>query len=119
MFPNRYNIYLHDTPAKSLFGREVRAYSHGCIRLNDPFDFAYALLAKQTQDPVGLFQGRLQSGNESSVTLDEPVPVHLTYRTAFTGADGTMEFRRDVYRRDAKIWAALSRTGVVVSGVQG
>ena len=119
MFPNQYNIYLHDTPAKSLFGREVRAYSHGCIRLNDPFDFAYALLAKQTQDPVGLFQGRLQSGNESSVTLAEPVPVHLTYRTAFTSDDGALEFRRDVYRRDRAIWAALSRAGVAVSGLQG
>lgn len=53
MFPNRYNIYLHDTPAKNLFGREVRAYSHGCVRLADPFDFAYTLLAKQTSDPKG------------------------------------------------------------------
>ncbi len=119
MFPNKYNIYLHDTPAKSLFGREVRAFSHGCIRLNDPFDFAYALLAAQTDDPVGLFQSRLGSGNESSVRLDEPVPVHLIYRTAFTNDAGQVEFRRDVYGRDGRIWAALSREGVVVPGLQG
>ena len=119
MFPNQYNIYLHDTPAKSLFGREVRAYSHGCIRLNDPFDFAYALLAKQTDDPVGLFQARLKSGNESSVRLDEPVPVHLVYRTAFTTNTGQVEFRRDIYGRDGRIWNALAREGVVVPGVQG
>lgn len=119
MFPNQYNIYLHDTPAKSLFGREVRAYSHGCIRLNDPFDFAYALLAKQSDDPEGLFQSRLRSGNESSVRLDEPVPVHLVYRTAFTTNTGKVEFRRDVYGRDRKIWNALNREGVVVPGVQG
>ena len=119
MFPNQYNIYLHDTPAKSLFGREIRAYSHGCIRLNDPFDFAYALLAKQTDDPVGLFQSRLQSGNESSVRLDEAVPVHLVYRTAFTTNAGGVEFRRDVYGRDGRIWSALAREGVAVPGVQG
>lgn len=119
MFPNKYNIYLHDTPAKSLFGREIRAYSHGCIRLNDPFDFAYALLAAQTDDPVDLFQARLKSGNESSIRLDEPVPVHLAYRTAFTTTDGQLEFRRDVYGRDTRIWAALSRAGVVVPGIRG
>ena len=119
MFPNQYNIYLHDTPAKSLFGREVRAYSHGCIRLNDPFDFAYALLSKQTDDPEGLFQSRLRSGNESSVRLDEPVPVHIVYRTAFTTNSGGIEFRRDIYGRDRKIWNALTREGVVVPGVQG
>jgi murein L,D-transpeptidase YcbB/YkuD len=119
MFPNQYNIYLHDTPAKSLFGREVRAYSHGCIRLNDPFDFAYALLSKQTDDPEGLFQSRLRSGNESRVRLDEPVPVHIVYRTAFTANSGGIEFRRDIYGRDRKIWNALTREGVVVPGVQG
>lgn len=119
MFPNKYNIYLHDTPAKDLFGREIRAFSHGCIRLNDPFDFAYALLAKQTDDPVGLFQSRLRSGAESLVKLEQPVPVHLVYRTAFTTDTGELGFRRDVYGRDARIWAALSRAGVVVPGVQG
>ena len=119
MFPNQYNIYLHDTPAKNLFSRETRAYSHGCIRLNDPFDFAYELLAKQSPDPVGFFQSRLQSGNETRVDLDEPVPVHLVYRTAFTDPLGNLNFRRDVYGRDRKIWDALSREGVVVRGVQG
>ena len=119
MFPNQYNIYLHDTPAKSLFGREVRAYSHGCIRLNDPFDFAYALLAKQSDNPEELFQSRLRTGNESRVTLDEAVPVHLVYRTAFTTNTGDVEFRRDIYGRDRKIWNALTREGVVVPGVQG
>jgi murein L,D-transpeptidase YcbB/YkuD len=119
IFPNQYNIYLHDSPAKSLFGREVRAYSHGCIRLSDPFDFAYALLAKQTDDPEGLFQSRLRTGDESRIRLDEQVPVHLIYRTAFTTNTGAVEFRRDIYGRDRKIWNALTREGVVVPGVQG
>lgn len=112
IFPNKYNIYLHDTPAKSLFGREARAFSHGCVRLKDPFDFAYALLAKQSDNPVELFQSRLKSGVESVVPLKTQVPVHLIYRTAVAMPKGGMEYRRDVYGRDAKIWAALVKKGV-------
>lgn len=119
MFPNKYNIYLHDTPAKKLFTREVRAFSHGCIRLNDPFDFAYALLAKQTADPEGFFQGRLATGKESRVDLDQHVPVHIGYRTAFTSAKGRINYRRDIYGRDAKIWNALARQGVALRSVGG
>lgn len=119
MFPNRYNIYLHDTPAKSLFGREVRAFSHGCIRLNDPFDFAYELLSVQTADPEGFFQSQLRTGRERRVDLENPVPVHLVYRTAFTQADGRMQFRRDVYGRDGRIWNALAREGVAIRAVRG
>ena len=119
MFPNRYNIYLHDTPAQDLFSREVRAFSHGCIRLDDPFDFAYALLARQTSDPVGYFQQILNTRNETRVDLETPVPVHLVYRTAFTSVTGELQFRADIYGRDALIWDALSREGVVVGGFQG
>ncbi|RYG92331.1 murein L,D-transpeptidase [Loktanella sp. IMCC34160] len=119
MFPNPYNIYLHDTPAKSLFSREVRAYSHGCIRLNDPFDFAYALLARQTNNPEEYFQSILRTGNETRVDLADPVPVHIVYRTAFTNVTGSLQFRRDVYGRDRQIWNALAREGVAVRAVQG
>ncbi|WP_439156444.1 L,D-transpeptidase family protein [Yoonia sp.] len=119
MFPNRYNIYLHDTPAKSLFRRETRAFSHGCIRLNDPFDFAYTLLARQVADPEAFFQSRLRTGQEQRVDLERPVPVHLVYRTAYTKADGRTQFRRDIYGRDAKIWRALAREGVAVRAVRG
>ena len=119
LFPNKYNIYLHDTPAKNLFGRQVRAFSHGCIRLNDPFDFAYALLARQTSDPQGYFQSRLTTGRETRVNLDQPVPVHIVYRTAFTNVTGSLQFRSDVYGRDARIWEALAREGVAVRAVRG
>ncbi|MGR3463237.1 L,D-transpeptidase family protein [Limimaricola sp.] len=115
MFPNRYNIYLHDTPAKSLFGRESRAFSHGCVRLNDPFEFAYALLAAQEDDPEGFFQSRLATKREARVVLDAPVPVHLIYRTAFTDTEGRLQFRRDVYGRDRTIWDALAGAGVEIS----
>ena len=112
MFPNKYNIYLHDTPAQDLFAREVRTYSHGCVRLDDPHDFAYALLARQEADPVGFFQRILNSGAETRVDLAEPVPVHLIYRTAFTRAKGQVNYRRDVYGRDGRIWSALEAAGV-------
>jgi len=119
MFPNRHNIYLHDTPAKNLFSREVRAYSHGCIRLHQPFEFAYALLAKQTSDPQGLFQSKLSTGAETRVDLNDPVPVHIVYRTAFVTANGSANFRRDIYGRDAKIFSALAKAGVQLRAVGG
>ena len=119
MFPNKYNIYLHDTPQKSLFAREVRAFSHGCIRLAQPFEFAYALLALQEEDPKAFFHRVLNSGKETKVELDKPVPVHLIYRTAYVGPKGDVQYRRDVYERDRKIWAALQKAGVALPDVQG
>lgn len=112
MFPNKYNIYLHDTPSKSLFGRETRTFSHGCVRLQDPFDFAYVMLGPQEADPEAFFQSVLRSGQETRVDLEQPVPVHLVYRTAFTDTRGEMNYRKDMYGRDAKIWSALQAAGV-------
>lgn len=119
LFPNRWNIYLHDTPAKSLFQREVRAFSHGCIRLKDPFDFAYAVLSSQTADPKGLFRQHLNSGRESPIRVESTLPVHLTYRTAFTTAKGRIGYRRDIYGRDARIAEALRGAGVVLGATEG
>ena len=119
MFPNPHNIYLHDTPSKSLFDNEVRAYSHGCIRLGDPFDFAYALLALQSDDPKAEFAAHLETGRETTVPLDTPLPVHLVYFTAWPNAKGTIGYRRDVYGRDGRIFDALTEAGVALSGVRG
>lgn len=119
MFPNKHNIYLHDTPAKNLFSRDVRAFSHGCVRLAQPFDFAYTLLAKQTDEPQAYFQRILKSGRETKVNLETQVPVHIIYRTAFTTPKGQTQYRADIYGRDARIWSALSQAGVVLGGVQG
>lgn len=112
MFPNPWSIYLHDTPDKHLFARESRAYSSGCVRLNDPFDFAYTLLAPQEADPKAAFHRVLDTGRQERIFLQPPVPVHLDYRTAFTDARGRLNFRGDIYGRDAKIWAALAKLGV-------
>ena len=112
MFPNKYNIYLHDTPSKHLFAHARRAYSHGCIRLAKPFDFAYEILSKQSDDPKGLFHRILDTGQETQVDLDKEIPVHIIYRTAFTNAKGEPQYRQDVYGRDARIWAAMKNAGV-------
>lgn len=119
MFPNSHNIYLHDTPAKNLFSRETRAFSHGCVRLRDPFDFAYALLAKQENSPEEFFQAKLKTGRETVVPLKEHVPVHIVYRTAITDPKGRMNYRRDIYGRDAKIFDAMAKAGVSLRAVQG
>lgn len=119
MFPNKYNIYLHDTPAKNLFEREKRDYSHGCIRLQKPFEFAYTLLAKQENDPKGFFHATLNTGRETRVNMVDPVPVHIQYRTAFTRAKGPVQYRRDVYGRDGRIWDALEKAGVSLRAQQG
>jgi murein L,D-transpeptidase YcbB/YkuD len=115
MFPNTHSIYLHDTPQKALFANDVRAYSHGCIRLNDPIDFAHQMLAPQSDDPDGLFASYLKTGTEAGLRLSEPVPVHLVYFTAYPSSKGRMTYRRDVYGRDAAIFRALTEAGVVLS----
>ena len=119
MFPNQYNIYLHDTPSKSLFGKEVRAFSHGCIRLGDPFDFAYTLLARQSDNPQSLFASYLNKGAEAQLVLEQKVPVHLVYFTAWPNAQGGMDYYRDIYGRDADVFAALNAAGVSLAGPQG
>jgi murein L,D-transpeptidase YcbB/YkuD len=119
MFPNPHDIYLHDTPHKSLFAKEVRAYSHGCIRLKDPFGFAYALLAPQSADPQAEFASHLRTGVETVINMTVPIPVHLVYFTAYPTAKGEMTYRRDVYGRDARIFEALTEAGVVLDPVRG
>jgi murein L,D-transpeptidase YcbB/YkuD len=119
MFPNKYNIYLHDTPSKNLFERAKRDFSHGCIRLQQPFDFAYELLSKQESNPKPFFQAKLNTGRETVVKLEKHVPVHIIYRTAFTQAKGPTQYRNDVYGRDGRIWDALRKAGVSLRAVRG
>ncbi len=119
MFPNAHSIYLHDTPAKELFQREVRDYSSGCIRLADPFDFAYRLLERQMEDPRPYFDALVASGQQTRVRLEAHVPVHLVYFTAYPGATGTMQYRRDIYGRDAVLFRALLEAGVAFPGAGG
>jgi murein L,D-transpeptidase YcbB/YkuD len=119
LFPNKWNIYLHDTPSKSLFQKESRAFSHGCVRVGQPFDLAYVLLGAQSDDPRAEFQRILKTGRETTVPLKQPVPVHLVYFTAFPTPTGHVEYRRDVYGRDATLFTALQRAGVELPGSKG
>lgn len=114
LFPNEFDIYLHDTPSKSLFDKVVRDFSHGCVRVARPLDLAYLLLSRQTDDPEGLFQRHLDSGRETTVNLDQPVPVFLTYQTVWHDAAGEIVYLEDVYGRDAKVFAALEAAGVSI-----
>ncbi|WP_410217207.1 murein L,D-transpeptidase [Paracoccus sp. (in: a-proteobacteria)] len=112
IFPNPWNIYLHDTPTKHLFGNSVRAYSNGCIRIGDPVDLAHALLSVQSDDPAGVFQRARDSGRETWVSLRPAVPVHLVYFTAWPDAQGRVRLFDDIYGRDARVWHALEAEGV-------
>lgn len=114
MFPNKYNIYLHDTPSKSLFNEERRAFSHGCIRLADPIDFAHNLLRIQTGMSDREFRTILDSGRESSIPLRQKIPIHLVYFTAYPEARGRIHYWRDVYQRDERLWASMAAAGVEV-----
>jgi len=120
MFPNRFAIYLHDTPAKKLFGRDTRAFSHGCVRVARPFEFAYELLKPQYGSKAkGTFQAILERGKERFVNLETAVPVHLTYRSAVVDARGKVQYRGDIYGRDRKVFRALVEAGVAVGGAKG
>lgn len=106
LFPNKHDVYLHDTPEKSLFSRDVRAYSHGCVRVESPFDFADALLANEPKfgrdTLVAAFGPR-----ERWFNMDVKVPVYLTYFTLRVNEEGEVRSFADIYGHDEKIAAAL------------
>lgn len=112
MFPNRFAIYLHDTPSKNLFNKDARAFSHGCIRVRDPMRLAELLLRPQEADPAAFIDRLLARGREATVRLAETVPVYLTYRTVWIADDGEAEYRDDIYGRDARVLNALTAAGV-------
>lgn len=107
MFPNPWNIYLHDTPTKHLFDQSRRAYSHGCIRIGRPIDLAHEVLLNQVGNPQAVFRKALESGRETYVNLRDPIPVHLVYFTAFPDETGRIQRFPDIYGRDARVQAAL------------
>jgi murein L,D-transpeptidase YcbB/YkuD len=119
MFPNQHSIYLHDTPHKEYFPRDVRAYSNGCIRVEKPDELARILLTGQVPDPPAAFDGWVAARTERTVNLARPIPIHIVYRTAFFDAGGMLRFRSDVYGRDARALEALEAAGVILPEAQG
>jgi murein L,D-transpeptidase YcbB/YkuD len=100
IFPNRYSVYLHDTPGDNLFDRLTRTLSHGCVRIEKPTEFAAYLLKGQPDWTAERIEQAMHAAREKHVKLKIPVPVHLLYWTAWADADGTVHFRDDVYRYD-------------------
>ena len=103
--PNRFDVYLHDTPLKNLFSSDSRRRSHGCVRVQNPRELAVLLL----QRPMETINQRIALGHTNSLSLPEPVPVFFVYQTAFIGENGALEFRPDVYQRDEEVWQHLHR----------
>jgi murein L,D-transpeptidase YcbB/YkuD len=106
--PNPYAIYLHDTPAKTLFERDKRALSHGCIRVRDPLRLAAALLNARDWDEAAL-QAEIDKGETTGMALSKAVPVYVLYLTMAVAPDGSATYFEDVYRRDAAIVKALDK----------
>jgi len=108
MFPNKYNVYIHDTPSKSKFTRAARYFSHGCLRLRDPLKMAEMILG-----PEGWSRAKIDSvirkGKRRVVKLKQQIPVHVVYITSWVNKDGSVNFRKDVYGRDKILAKALSK----------
>jgi murein L,D-transpeptidase YcbB/YkuD len=107
MLPNRFSVYLHDTSSPALFRRTVRTFSHGCIRVEKPAELAAYVLRHNEGWDLERVRSVMKSGARRIVTLKQPVPVHLTYATAWAADDGTVQFRNDVYGRDSLLFKAL------------
>jgi murein L,D-transpeptidase YcbB/YkuD len=108
LFPNRFNVYLHDTPSRELFGKTERNFSSGCIRIEKPVDMADYLLTNQPGWNPQRVRDTIDSMRETSIHLDRPIPVHLLYWTVFVDGVGDLQFRPDIYSRDEKLIRALS-----------
>lgn len=106
LFPNKHHIYMHDTPSKSLFKKDVRAFSHGCIRLHDPKGMAAAVLGK-TKDYVS---SRIAAGQNEQEKVAGDIPVYVSYFTAWPENDGSIGFYTDVYDRDRYLLKAIEKT---------
>ncbi|MBI4209559.1 MAG: L,D-transpeptidase family protein [Deltaproteobacteria bacterium] len=107
MFPNPYDVYLHDTPSQELFERTVRNFSSGCIRVEKPLELAEYLLRGDSRWNPAKLQTAIDRGTEQTVRLPEPVSIHLLYWTAWVDSDGAVQFRNDLYGRDRDLALTL------------
>ncbi len=106
LFPNPYSVCMHDTPGKALFERARRAFSHGCIRIDEPLQLAERLLAREGWTTADI-DARLRSGRTTTVALEKPWPVSLLYWTVDVDVEGALMFYDDLYRRDAAVLGRL------------
>jgi len=110
LFPNKYSIYLHDTPSKSLFSKEKRAFSHGCIRLENPLDFATFLLKREDHDKWSRKKVNdiVKTNKTKNIRLKYYYPINLMYQTAAINEDGLLIIYPDIYSRDNKLHLLLT-----------
>ena len=108
MFPNQFNVYLHDTPTDSLFARASRSFSHGCVRLENPLALAEYVLRDQQGWTRERIEEAMHAEEERTVKLKKAIPVYLGYWTARVSSDGVMQFRKDVYGIDSRLTALLA-----------
>jgi len=113
MFPNDNNVYLHDTPAKNLFKKNVRPFSHGCVRVEEPVALAAYLLAKDTAWVKQEIRTASSHHGERAVSLAEPVPVRLQYCTLWVDDTGVLQFRKDLYGWDDQVAKSLRGVPVI------
>lgn len=106
MIPNRFTVYLHDTPTKELFERSRRAYSHGCVRVDRPLELAEFVLQDRTKWSKSRIQEAIDTDKTRTINLPKNIPVYILYQTAFADGD-QLEFRADVYDRDARLLKVL------------
>jgi len=111
--PNRFDVYLHDTPDKEAFGRDNRRISNGCIRVQNPLEFAALLM----DEPMEAIQRKVAKGDTVRRSLPEPVPVFVLYHTAFASAGRDLEIRPDFYGRDEALWQRLQKRPVDQDGL--
>jgi murein L,D-transpeptidase YcbB/YkuD len=109
LFPNSNNIYLHDTPSKSLFQRESRAFSHGCIRVAKPKELAQAILANDPKWNSEKIDWAMNKGSETWYTIKNEIPVYIGYFTAWMDRNGNLNFYNDVYNRDGQLVSFLTK----------
>ncbi|EOZ96762.1 L,D-transpeptidase YcbB [Indibacter alkaliphilus LW1] len=107
MFPNKYSVYIHDTPSRSLFAREDRALSHGCIRVQKPFELAKILLSYDQKWTDERIRNAMRQDREQTVLLNRKIPVIILYLTYWSDSKGTINFRNDLYNRDQEVYTAL------------
>ncbi|MFD2244951.1 L,D-transpeptidase family protein [Pontibacter ruber] len=105
LFPNEYSIYLHDTPATSLFSLNERGFSHGCVRLEKPMDLAKYLLRDMPEWNESAIRETIEAGEETWVTLPKKIQVYLVYFTSWVDSEGNVHFRNDIYGHDKKLKA--------------
>jgi murein L,D-transpeptidase YcbB/YkuD len=111
LFPNSHDIYMHDTPTKELFEESVRAFSHGCVRVENPREFAEYVLGWERQR----IDDMIATGENKNVRLDKHIPVHLSYFTAWPDESGNVIFYQDIYGRDVRMDKALNRISMAAN----